>query len=399
MFGWGAVDFVSASKRTGVDRYGEHFATRVQGLRGSLGLLPTQGLWRDITEPGEGRIRALMTYSTNPVISSGAGGSRLADALQTLDLHFSLDLYMNETNKYADYILPGTVFYERPDVPMVGMSLSIHPTLYATDKVVEPRGESRDEWRVMNDIAHRMGLGGAYSLRPLRWLAKLGVNVPPVALADLAIRTGPVGDRFGLRRGGWSLKKLRTRAPHGTELAAHLPVQDLTSVVRTPDRRISLAPAELSSEVARLKAHCDDTEFPMRAIGLRELHSHNSWMHNPPRLTKPGRQPRAQIHPADADAAGVRDDGDWVDIESSAGTIAMPISITTGMAPGTIAVPHGWGHAGGWQRANAVVAPNSNNLTSADDADIEALAGMSILNGIPVRVRRAEPRSQPAGSQ
>jgi len=390
MFGWGAVDFPKLAKSGGLDNVGV-VRTRTLGLPRALGLLPTQSLWRDISEPGEGQIRALLTFSTNPVLSSGAGGERLERALGQLDLHFSLDLYMNETNKHAHYILPGTTFYERPDIPLLGLALQVRPTLYATDAVVKPRGDCREEWRVLNEIAKRMGLGGAYPVKPLRMLSKLGVEIHPMKLYDAAIRTGPVGDLFGLRRRGWSLKKLRKRRPHGVELAEHLPVQKLERVLATPDKKVHLAPDELAEEVDRLLAHCDDEAFPLRAVGMRELKSHNSWMHNAPRLTSESRRPSALVHPDDARAAGITDDGDLLEIESASGTITVPAEITADMSPGTVAIPHGWGHDGGWQLANRVGGANSNVLASSEADDIEPLAGMSILNAIPIRIRAAAP--------
>ena len=55
--------------------------------------------------PGEGQIRALFTIAGNPVLST-PGGDRLADALDTLDLMVSVDVYVNETTRHADVILP-----------------------------------------------------------------------------------------------------------------------------------------------------------------------------------------------------------------------------------------------------------------------------------------------------
>lgn len=384
MFGNGAVDFPKLAKSGGLDTYGE-VRTRVLGLPAALGFLPSQSLWLDITEPGPDRIRALLTYAANPVLSSGAGG-KLADALEQLDLHVSLDLYMNETNRHADYILPGTTFYERADLPLFALALEIRPTLYATEAVVAPSGQVREEWRVLNDIARRMGRGGAYPMAPLRWLSKFGVEIPPMKMYDAIVRTGPFGDWFGLRRKGWSLDKQRRHDPSGVRLADHIAPQPLRKVLATPDRMIRLAPPELLDEARALFAHDDDNAaYPLRAIGMRELHSHNSWMHNPPRMTRPGRKPAILVHPDDAAAAGLHTDG-TLRIESSAGSITMHAKITDEMAPGTIAVPHGWGHHGGWTRANDVPAMNSNILTSAASNDIERLAGMSILNGIPVRI-------------
>jgi formate dehydrogenase len=391
MFGWGALDFPKLAKQSGIDGYGT-VRTRVLDLPSGLGMLPTQGLWRDITEPGEGQIRALLTFSANPVLSSGAGGQRLAEAYEQLDLHFSLDLYVNESNKYAHYILPGTTFYERPDLPSLGLALEIRPTLYASEQVVEPRGDAREEWRVLNEIAKRMGLGGAYPMKPLRLMAKLGINVHPMKLLDMAIRTGPAGDLFGLRRKGWSLKKLRRRAPHGAKLAEHLPVQKLGKVIQTKDKRVHLVPDEFAAEVDRLIAHDDDAAFPLRAIGQRELRSHNSWMHNAPRLSSDDRQPSALVNPSDAAEAGVKSDGEELVIESASGSITIPVTITDDIRPGAVAIPHGWGHDGGWQLANRIGGVSSNLLASAEVDDIEPLAGMSVLSGIPIRIRAAAAR-------
>jgi formate dehydrogenase len=63
------------------------------------------------------------------------------------------------------------------------------------------------------------------------------------------------------------------------------------------------------------------------------------------------------------------------------------------MTPGTVAVPHGWGHRGGWRLANDAGGVNVNALASGAPEDLERLAGMAFLNGIPVRL---EPVEQPA---
>jgi formate dehydrogenase len=56
------------------------------------------------------------------------------------------------------------------------------------------------------------------------------------------------------------------------------------------------------------------------------------------------------------------------------------------MTPGTVALPHGWGHRGGWELANRNAGVNFNLLASGEPEDLERLAGMAHLNGIPVRV-------------
>ena len=58
---------------------------------------------------------------------------------------------------------------------------------------------------ILDDLARRMGLGGAYSNAAQRWLARtVGLRIKPRTMADLLLRTGKAGDWFGLRRNGWS---------------------------------------------------------------------------------------------------------------------------------------------------------------------------------------------------
>ena len=84
---------------------GRHHA-RVSGAPEVYGELPVTCMAEEIETPGEGQIRALFTVATNPVLSS-PNGPRLARALDTLDFMVSMDIYLNETTRHADVILPG----------------------------------------------------------------------------------------------------------------------------------------------------------------------------------------------------------------------------------------------------------------------------------------------------
>jgi formate dehydrogenase len=168
------------------------------------------------------------------------------------------------------------------------------------------------------------------------------------------------------------------------------PDRDLRSRLRTPDKRIDLCCAVLGPELERLSRHVDDPRFPLRLVGMREMRSQNTWLHNVKRVMPDRRRHRAHIHPEDATHYAVQD-GERIVIRSKSGEIEVPVTVTADVARGTIAVPHGWGHNGGWQLANSNAGVNSNLLASADPADIEPIAGMSILSGIPVQIARAAP--------
>ncbi|HEX2129419.1 MAG TPA: molybdopterin-dependent oxidoreductase [Solirubrobacterales bacterium] len=382
MFGDPPIDFARLVDAIGLGTYSK-VRSRVGDLPEVLGSLPASVMAKEMTTPGKGQIRAMFFSAGNPVLSV-PNGEELEAALGEAELSVALDLYVTETSRNCDFILPATTFYEREDFPLPFLSLYTTPFIQMSEPVTEPRGEAKQEWEVIEEISKRIGVVPS-SNWGLRLAGRVGVRFSPRRLVDLVLRTGPKGDLFGLRRGGLSVKKLASR-PHGIVLAEHLAPDVLRKHIRTEGKRVRLDAPEIAAEVERLvSANGHDPNFPLRLIGLRELRSHNSWMHNAPLLMRGGRTHAARIHPEDAEALGLADGG-RCRIASAHGAIETAVAVTDEVKRGTVAVPHGWGHRGGWQVANAAGGANVNVLASSDPDDLERLAGMAFLNGIPVRV-------------
>src|SRR6185369_14106304 len=173
--------------------------------------------------------------------------------------------------------------------------------------VVPPAGEAREEWEVIDVLMRalaRRSRGLALLQLARRALALLGRRLEPRLLLDVVVRLAEGGDRFGLRPGGLTLKRLIEQHPHGKVLRPHLRAGVLRRVSLHRDRRVALAPREIAEEVAELLARAEEADatgdFPLRLIGMRELRSENSWMHNAPLLLRGGRGHAARMHPADA---------------------------------------------------------------------------------------------------
>jgi anaerobic selenocysteine-containing dehydrogenase len=202
------------------------------------------------------------------------------------------------------------------------------------------------------------------------------------------LRLSPAGDLFGLRRNGLSLRKV-AKHPHGIVLDDEIATGVLDSKVRHADGRVRLDDPEAMTEIGRVgSSNGASPDFPLRLIGMRELRSHNSWMHNAPLLMRGGRTHALRMHPDDAGEVGVAD-GQTVRIASEAGAVEVPVLVTDEMTRGTVALPHGWGHKGGWRLANSAGGVNVNLLAPSGADALERLAGMAHLNGIPVRVEPA----------
>jgi len=378
VFGRPAVAVDDIAEQVGVDTYGAQ-RSRFGEFPDVIGAMPAALMPREITTPGERQVRAFFVSAGNPVLSVPDGGA-LEDALEQVDLMVSLDLYVNETNRHADYVLPATTWLEREDVPLAFLGFYTTPFVQYSDPVVAPAGESRDEWEIIDAIARRVGVA-PYSEPNLRRLGELGLRLKPKRVLDLLLRTGP---------GRLSVRALR-RHPHGIVTEAHVATGVLRDKVRHPDKRVHLDAPAILAELRRLAtANGDDADRPLRLIGLRELRSHNSWMHNAELLMRGGRTHALRVHPDDAEACGLSD-GERARVTSKSGTVEVPILITEDMTPGTVALPHGWGHRGGWSVANAAGGVNVNLLSSSAPEDLEPLAGMAFLNGIPVSL-------EPAGS-
>ena len=385
VFGRPPVALDEVAERFGLASY-DGIRSRIGGFPDVLGNLPATLIPQEIMTPGPSQIRALFVSAGNPVLSV-PNGNAMEEALEDLDLFVSLDFYVNETNRHADYVLPATTFLERDDLPIAFLGFHTTPFVQYTDRVVEPAGEAREEWEVIEELAGELGITPS-SVPPVRWLGRLGIKITPKRLADLLVRTSRDGDLFGLRRGGLNLKKIAAH-PHGQVLADHVATGELSTKVRHKDGRVCLDPPAISGELERLESAppAATEEHPLQLIGLRELRSHNSWMHNSNLLTRGGRSQPLRINPADASRLGIAE-GDLARVASKDGQVEAPVTITDEVGEGVVALAHGWGHNGGWQTANAQGGVNVNVLAGSDPDDLEPLAGMAFLNGIPVSVER-----------
>ncbi|MGV0580402.1 molybdopterin-dependent oxidoreductase [Mycolicibacterium elephantis] len=363
--------------------------SRISGTPSAIGSEPAALMAKEITTPGDRKIRALFVSAGNPVLSV-PNGEELEAAFGELELSVALDFYVTETSAQCDYILPVTTMYERDDFPYTFQGFQATPFRQATEAVLAPVGEAREEWAVVADLAERLAhrvpaFAGFAAVRKV--LRLFGVDASPRLIMDALVRMSEGGDRFGLRRGGLNMRRLEKEHPHGVVVAPHVRTGVLRQAVGYLSRRVRLAHQGIADEVAKLSRRTVPDGYPLRMVGLREPRSENSWMHNSPLLMRGDRRQHALMH---ADDAAERDiaDGDEVRITSPFGTITVPVVTTKDLLPGVVAVPHGWGHkgTGGWRLANRAGGANVNQLTSSDPDDVEALSGMAWLTGVPIRV-------------
>ena len=385
---------------------GRHHA-RVSGAPEVMGELPISCLAEEIETTGAGQIRALITVATNPVLSS-PNGPRLSKALDTLDFMVSLDIYLNETTRHADVILPGPSPLEDLHYDVAFPQLSWRNHARYSPPVFERAPEQPEEWQTMLKLAAIVqGKGAQVDANALDdaqfadeaqrlfgpqaeaiLTATRHLKGPQRAL-DVALRAGPYGDGFGTRPDGLTLAKvMAANTTGGIDLGELQP--RIPELLRTPSGKIELAPPSLLADLQRPAA---DLNFPapdLVLIGRRDVRTNNSWMHNLPVLAKGPFRCTALVHPIDASRLGLTDGAQaLITRDTLQGPLSLQaqVHVSAEMMPGVVSLPHGWGHdLPGTRLTLAAQRPGVNINALLDDQQRDPLSGTSVLGGVGIRM-------------
>jgi anaerobic selenocysteine-containing dehydrogenase len=375
--------------------------SRVSGAPEVLGEFPMSCLAEEIQTPGEGQVKALITVSSNPALSS-PNGERLAAAMDQLDFMVSVDIYVNETSRHADVILPGTSPLEDSHYDVAFSQLSYRNHARYSHPVFSRPADHPEEWQVLlRLIGIIQGKGAAADIEQIDnelLMDDLRRTAGPYAeqvskavshqrgverLLDLGLRAGPYGDQFGMKPDGLNLGKVQA-AEGGIDLGALEP--RVPEVLRTPSGKIELAPAMLIDDLKRPSADLERPAHELVIVGRRQLHGNNSWMHNLPVLAKGAARCIALVNPSDAARLGL-EDGGRARIAHDGRSIEAEVEITDEMMPGVVSLPHGWGHdQPGAHLEVAAANPGANLNALMDENRRDPLSGNAVLSGLEVQM-------------
>lgn len=340
--------------------------SRVRGLPEFAGELPVACLTEEIATPGDGQVRALLTCAGNPVLST-PDGRALDGALQGLDFMVAIDIYINETTRHADLILPPASPLTQDHYDSIFNAFAVRRVARLNRALHARREDERADWEIIN------GIGAAYSActgkewRPLP---------PPRDLIAMGLARGDSGlDMDALEA-----------APHGLDLGPLQP--SLLTRLQTASGSIECAPAPLMDELAHFASRNvgDAANKQLRLIGRRHVRSNNSWMHNAPRLTKGKPRHQLLMHPDDMAARGLQD-GARVAVRSRVGEIHTDVLADAGLMAGVACLPHGFGHVrDGIQLSRAAALPGESYNDLTDPLAVEGGCGNAALNGLPIEV-------------
>jgi len=332
------------------------YRTRVSGRPIFGAEFPAITMSEEIETPGEGQVRAFLTVAGNPV-SSTPNGRRLDRALAGLEFMASIDIYVNETTRHADVILPPASMLCHDNYDVVFNALAVRNVARVNPPVFDKPAGSLYDWEIYN------GLGRAYA--KAAGVEYKEMPSPMVLLGKAA--------------------KAVANQPHGVDLGPLKP--SLMDRLETPDAKIQCAPAVFMADLARVKSDLiDKRDAGMKLVGRRHLRSNNSWMHNAHRLVKGPRRDQVWMSAADATALGVTE-GAAVEVRSKSGAVRPTVHVTDRVGPGVVCLPHGFSQGReGVRLAEASRIPGVSYNDLSEETAHDVPSGNAALNALPVTV-------------
>ena len=364
-----AVDLVASTGGGHFNRW----QSRVSGRPEYGGELPVSALAEEMLTEGEGQIRALVTVAGNPVLST-PNGRQLEQALDGLEFMVSVDLYINETTRYADLILPSTSALENDHYDTTFNMFAVrNVTRFNRAILPKPEGALHD-WEIFVGLAKAFAAQTGVALKP---------TLPPAQMIDFGLRAGAYGEASSHKL---SVAMLADH-PHGVDLG---PLKaNLAARLKTADGKVQAAPAVILADLARFEAQPVPVADELLLIGRRHVRSNNSWMHNYHRLVKGKPRHQLLMHPDDL-ARRQLSDGQRVRVSSRIGMIEVDVVASLDMMPGVVSLPHGWGHGRpGVHMSIASAQPGASANDLTDERQLDELSGNAALNGVPVQVAAA----------
>jgi len=282
-------------------KFAEGWGVPADRLSAKVGLTVTEMM----TAILEGKVKALFIMGENPMLSD-PNLHHVEEALRKVEFLVVQDIFLNETARFADVVLPAVTFAEKD-----GTFTNTERRVQMVRKAIAPPKEAREDWRILTDLARRMGADWRYD--------------SAAAIFDEMARLTP-------SYGGMSHARLEAG---GLQWPCPTPEHPGTPILHT--QKFSRGKGLLTPIAYRPPAEEPDKAYPLRMTTGRVLfHWHGGTMsRRSPGLDRLAPQAEVEIHPQDAKALKVVD-GQPVRVRSRRGQLVASARVTQRSPVGTI---------------------------------------------------------------
>ena len=278
-----------------------------------------------------GEIRGLLSLCFNPKVSL-PDNNFVTRALEKLDFYVAIDFFLNETARHADVVLPGSLQEEDE-----GIVCSAEGRVIKINKCIEPPGDARQDWRIIQDIARALGRERGFTfgqprdiLDELRRASAGGIaDYAGITYEKIERQMGvfwpcPTDDHPGTPRlfepGSWNSVARGAGPFYFPDGRAHFNVAAYSPPAEDTD-----ADYPLMLTTGRVVSQFLSGEQTRRIGPLVEQYA----------------QPRIEMHPQLAEKLGLKD-GEWATVESRRGRVTLKLMVVTTIRPDTVFVPYHW---------------------------------------------------------
>jgi assimilatory nitrate reductase catalytic subunit len=304
------------------------------------------GLWgmapEDLPRPGadayeifrlidRGQVRGLLSICFNPLVSL-PDSTFVRRALERLEFYVAIDFFLSETARHADVVLPGSLQEEDE-----GTVTQVEGRVIKINKAVEPPGEARPDWRIIQDIARALGRERGFTFTGPREIFE---ELRVMSRGGIADYSGITWEKIEREHGiSWPCySEDHPGTPRLFEPGSWNPVAQGRGPFFFPDGKARFNVARYSPPAEDV-----DAEYPVILTTGRVITQFLSGTQT--RRIGPlvdyCPEPRVEIHPRLAERLGV-EDGGWTVVESRRGSVTLRAHVVPTIRPDTVFVPYHW---------------------------------------------------------
>jgi assimilatory nitrate reductase catalytic subunit len=268
-----------------------------------------------------GEIKGLFLICFNPMVSL-PDQSFIRESLEKLEHFTVVDFFLSETARHADVVLAGSLMEEDE-----GTVTNVEGRVILHRKAVDPPGDARVDWRIICDLAARLGAAEKFSYES------------PRDIFDELRRAsrGGVADYYGI---SWERIEKENGVFWPCPSPDHPGTPRLYEGARFghPDGKAHFQPVEW-----RPAAEEPDDDYPIILTTGRVVAHYlsGSQTRRIGALNDQVPQPFCEIHPKLAERLGIADQ-DFVEVESRRGSIVVRAQVVRTIRPDTVFVPYHW---------------------------------------------------------
>ncbi|HYK82328.1 MAG TPA: formate dehydrogenase subunit alpha [Gemmatimonadales bacterium] len=281
----------------------------------------------EIVKPESG-VRGMYIMGENPILSDPdiAHAEHWFQELEFLAVH---DLFLTETARYADVVLPGSSFAEK-----TGTFVNTERRIQLAHQAVEPPGQARSDLAILIELSERLGL-----TTPFRTAADVMREIVQVTPSWRGVTYERL-EGAGLQYPVPSADSPGTAFLFDTQFP-------------TTDGKATFVPVEYAPPV-----ELPDAEYPFVMTTGRQLYHWHTGTMTRRAAGLDRREPTAvvELHPDDARDLGV-EDGDLVRLTSRRNSIVISCRISERVPRGQVFVPFHFREAAANLLTNPVLDP------------------------------------------